>query len=531
MALAQQITRFDDDIILTQEAQYDFHGNEKYREAFETLRKRGVIKSEYDEPIWGCSNEIHHYNIDFTFDAIAYKKHFGRELDISPAMMMDILKCYIIATFDEFVISHQRRAISILKKMITDFGDNDFSVDNQRISDIDGFLHFINLPEDKIYHIKLNILVDPPKSSGLRELANFVNYAAVDDKITTMYADEGLSDEEFVRWFPIYFWSKITFILPLRATEMLLTPFDCIKRSGNDTYLTVRRTCLKKGKTSVKHKVNDDYKKFTYKIPYSETVKNIEKYQKLTLEDKRKYLFVYRKNYTINDLYSLETFNDLLDDFVDTKLIGDHSYDFAKQAAGITEFSHVNAGDSRHIAMANLYYQDAGAEICRQLADHENLVTSEGYYQNVANTIQAASIMKFQKLINRGRATVSIYEKSRPAPYMDAEGMYGCTSACRPHETGNVSDCIKENHLETCFGCRYFVPTETELAEAVKQRTEELDAASLQIIKGFTDKNADFESIYLNAHTKAVRCAEAFDEKIKQEAVKWQRHKPIVKNC
>ena len=82
------------------------------------------------------------------------------------------------------------------------------------------------------------------------------------------------------------------------------------------------------------------------------------------------------------------------------KIIGNLKYDYVKYASGIKEFQTILAGDSRPIAMSNLYYQDAGADICRQLADHVHITTSEGYYSNVSNTVQAASIMQYQRRIN-----------------------------------------------------------------------------------------------------------------------------------
>jgi len=97
------------------------------------------------------------------------------------------------------------------------------------------------------------------------------------------------------------------------------------------------------------------------------------------------------------EVFPLDAFNALLEQFMRERLIGNPKYDFAKLTAGLEEFEVVTAGDSRPIAMSNLYFQDVGADICRQLAAHINSSTSFGYYMNVSNTIWASAVIRYTK--------------------------------------------------------------------------------------------------------------------------------------
>ena len=56
-------------------------------------------------------------------------------------------------------------------------------------------------------------------------------------------------------------------ILPLRVTEFLVTPKECLIKKNEKYYLIVRRTSLK-GDTSVteRYKIDKDYKKYMYEI-------------------------------------------------------------------------------------------------------------------------------------------------------------------------------------------------------------------------------------------------------------------------
>ena len=165
--------------------------------------------------------------------------------------------------------------------------------------------------------------------------------------------------------------------------------------------MKVRRTNLKgAGKKSVYYNVDKDYTIFTYNIPNIEAIYYIEKYLKLTSSQDRRFLFEYNE-WMVNDMLSRAAFNHLLEEFIKETIIGNTKYDFVKYASGITEFEVVTAGDSRPIAMANLYFQKSGADICRQLAGHVNIDTSAGYYTNISDTIWASSVIERKRFITK----------------------------------------------------------------------------------------------------------------------------------
>lgn len=117
-----------------------------------------------------------------------------------------------------------------------------------------------------------------------------MNYLVIENEINTLFQSD-LDEAYFRKWFPIYFWVNITFILPLRATEMLVTPKDCISHTGDGkTFLTVRRTKLKKRKRTVYYDIASDYREFTYEIPDNVVAATIEKYIAVTSGQDRRFL-------------------------------------------------------------------------------------------------------------------------------------------------------------------------------------------------------------------------------------------------
>ena len=518
----------DESLVFYTENQYSAVYRQKFLDVFQNLQDDKKIRSDFEDAVWLCSSDIKTFQIDFSYREYAYKTHMGKQLGISVARMTDMLKCYAIYICGEFIFRTIAQKISSIKAFLTVFGDPAYKIQEQEKVSIIDFLNFIGTPDHQVavFMDQISIIKAPrPKQ---RELCHLINYMAVENELTDMYGSSTFPDSDFLYWFPVYFWAKITFILPLRATEMLVTPCNCIEYRNGKIFLKVRRTMLKKGTRTVCYDVEKDYKIFSYQIPYSETVRNIEKYKELTASHLRRFLFDYSK-YSINEILSLSSFNLLLAEFVRKNLVDNHKYDYSRFASGIAQFSLMSAGDSRPIAMANLFYQDIGADICRQLADHTNINVSAGYYTNVSNTVLASSIMHLQRKLNRGynnrqeKKTETGLQASSP-----------CSSPKQPLETGDIEDCIAEGHIAECFGCRYYTPSPKNLKKEMQKRQENLDSASRKMIEGMAKGKEildQMDKLFLDAHTGITRYKTACDEKAEEELKKWQRYKPTQTTC
>lgn len=517
----------DESLVFYTENQYSAANRKKFLDVFQKLQDDKKIRSDFEDAVWICSSDIKTFQIDFSYREYAYKMHMGKQLGISVTRMTDMLKCYAIYICGEFIFRTIAQKVSSIKAFLTAFGDPAYKVQEQEKVSIADFLNFIGTPDHQttMFLDQISFLKSPrPKQ---RELCHLINYMAVENELTDMYGSSTFPDSEFLYWFPVYFWAKITFILPLRATEMLVTPFNCITYRDGKIFLKVRRTMLKKGSRTVCYDVEKDYKIFCYQIPDSETVRNIEKYRELTAAHPRRFLFDYSK-YSINEIFSLSSFNLLLAEFVRKNLADNHKYDYSRFASGITEFSLMSAGDSRPIAMANLFYQDIGADICRQLADHTNINVSAGYYTNVSNTVLASSIMHLQRKLNHG------YTENTQKKATELQTASLCSSPKHPLVTGDITDCVAEGHIAECFGCRYYSPASGVLERELLERKKKLDTASRKMIEGMAKGKEildQMDKLFLDAHTGITRYKTACDETAEEELKKWQRYKPTQTTC
>lgn len=223
--------------------------------------------------------------------------------------------------------------------------------------------------------------------------------------------------------------------------------------------------------------------------------------------------------------------------FVEENIIGNSRYDFAKYATGISEFEPVTAGDSRPIAMANLYFQKSGEDICRQLADHIKINTSSGYYTNISETIWASSVVQLQKKLDyECRHSMEEYEQNG-SMVLDT-GKSVCTSHKRLLDEENLDDCVEQGHLADCMGCKFYRPTKTEVETFMILQQKKADDSAKRVIEFMNNtmsiKNRDLtlEEIFLSVQTDATRYRMGCDIKAEEKLKEWQRLKNTQKiNC
>lgn len=501
------------------------------KEFFGDLVKDGIIaKGVFDDDKWICYSGVNNCEISFEFNKDIYEKHIGKEFGISYDKMKLMIKCYVAYCTGEYIFKTiANRIVNVIKMFLCGYKEKAFKLTSDEVYHVEDFLAFINTPDEMIDSILYNIRKLAPRKCSVRKLSPLINYLVIENEINEMF-NGAVSDEELIKYFPIYFWVNITFILPLRATEMLVTPYDCIEISDDEVTLKVRRTILKGGKKRVHYDVNKDYKVFTYhlrNIIKKRVFETIQRYQEITRDHERRFLFDYGAVFS-NEMFSLSGFNNLIKVFMDERIRDNPKYEYAKRVSGINEFEYVTAGDSRPIAMANLYFQDAGADICRQLANHMNITTSESYFTNVSETLYYSSIMQMQNRINKDYIEDRI-NKSK----MVVRNEFGCTNPKRLKDENDIDDC--KGYYEHCFGCRFYFPNDKEISNHMSERKHKFEKyvkkmqSVLKLSNKVKGKDIDIDELFLMVHTTSVRYKESTDVFAEKEAQKWVEQQNSLK--
>lgn len=496
---------------------------------FKKLVDRGKIVGEFKENLWKANNEVKGRYLDFEFNDYDYYHHAGYNFGFSAGTMRNILKCYALCRYKSFILQTIGLKLNTIKLFLTRFGEDDLVFSTEGSCAVEDFLRFIDTPENQIEEIKsLYFIRRSNMPSGQRKLAPGINYEAIAYEIEEMYKGE-IDDKLFIRFFPVYFWVKVTFIFPLRATEMLVTPLDCLSSDENGTtFLLLRRSKLKNHKMIVHHEVEMDYEYEKIPFPCPDVIKNIHKYVSLTNHKPRRFLFMYG-NRSSGKMLSINMFNILLKTFVEERLIGNEKYSFVRYAAGIKEFEFVFAGDSRPIAISNIRFQGFSEDTCRQMAGHYSIDTTAGYASNVLDTIWASSIFRFQRRMKELRG---LPDKGGSFNFNGLAIKPECTS---PNK-GKIVDCLKHGFIEDCFGCEYYPHAEEETDEHLaRDRNKALGVLSefLMCLSKVYEVNHSDDGLlrmFLEVQEVLSRYGLDCDEKVKDVFRRWEETQNTLKN-
>jgi len=290
------------------------------------------------------------------------------------------------------------------------------------------------------------------RSGGQRKLLDFASYFRFHDALDEYWSGAGQEDRLF--YFPLYLWWRLTAVLPLRVTEFLLIPSDCISKDEQGYQVTVRRTRLKGGNTLVAYRIDSDYEKKTYPVS-ADLAKEILWYKETTAEMGRPLidsLFCYEPYRKRHRLSTVEIYG--------YECLKNTKKDFYRHALAGMEIPDVHLGDTRHIAMMNLIISGSSPRMCMELAGHTNIGISSHYYTNMAELVECSTYELYRKA-RKGTSAVIYGEKGYSlTPLSQLTKISGgwCGSPKRRME--KVDDCILAvnslGEIGDCKCCRYF---------------------------------------------------------------------------
>ena len=287
-----------------------------------------------------------------------------------------------------------------------------------------------------------------------------------------------LADARTRVWmFPVRLWWQLTSVLPLRPTEFILTPRDCIRGNPGAYTMDVMRTNLKKHTNQVFYRVAGDYHKDTYQVPDS------------LAED----VLWFIDNTEPGPGASGE------------RLLGDgRTMGYAAMrellravSEGCAELgdASIHLGDTRHLAMINLIISGGSPSVCRQLANHESIAQSSWYYTNIESIVGSESFLGPAR--SRGIQLIQSDFRLVPAGVPTHEVPGGRCDAMGVPE-GNVSACLSGaspgRHLGECTGCPHFYPR-LEAQRAIRSQGSDLVRLDTLFLGGAVDQYREAQGL------------------------------------
>lgn len=429
---------------------------------FEKYSKDGILENNsFEDQVWILFNELSRTSLEFTVSPFLFSRNAMEWMECSFKAYSEAIKAYACLLLGKCSPLTIRGVISAAVKM----GESGYEEAvamvkyNTHLAELLRLLPGESFSRDSAIEC-LEETAGRYKRRHQRILADFSVYFQFHEHLETYWSNA--TEENRLFYFPIYLWWKLTAVLPLRPTEYLLIPRDCLRQSGTDNIITVRRTKLKGSSKEKSYRIDADYSRMEYAIPaflagqirwYQHKTENMPPSPWGSLFRKGACCIPIKSNvFTCPERpYSYGILTRTLALFLQEL-----------EAVGM-EVRKIRLGDTRHIAMMNLIISGGSPTICKELAGHADIDISSHYYSNMSGLVECATYEWYRK--QRKGGTVQVFgnagSQSASIPKKDPVPVENGVCLSDAWKQGNPSDCLmavnNEGQFGDCLNCRYFL--------------------------------------------------------------------------
>jgi len=485
------------------------------KETFENYRAQGIIvKGNFEDGEWEITNQFKKVTLRFLPNEILYKKHAEKWLNCPYHSYVEAIKVYTVFNMDGFTVRGiQGRVVNCLVG-VAETPCEELAA-NKHVLEFLKLLPGGEAKDSIIEDMEEELMFATEKHSERKQriLSDFTAYFEFNSALESYWDSAEKQNKLF--YFPLYFWWNLTAILPLRPTEFLLVPRECLETKGGETFLTIRRTTLKSRKMRVKHNINDDYELVKYSIP-EKLASEVRTYLKATAKmplSSLSTLFVPYAHYTClgrevvpsSVYYSVRNLGNCLRKFQD------------KVMKITSDKDRIRLGDTRHLAMISLIISGGSPVICKELAGHENINISSHYYSNISKFVECATYEMYKK---SGADTTATIQSHRLSSTNTSVAVSGGRCDSLEYTSGRIGDCIKcigpNGELGYCIACPYFIDGKTGKyllfsGSKISAQKKQVDEDSkylmrmLEAVRLGRGKNEDMQSALLRLQHSSSR--------------------------
>ncbi|CQR46439.1 Phage integrase family protein [Paraliobacillus sp. PM-2] len=428
---------------------------EELKKYFSFLKENSLIKAEsFSEPIWLIYNENKDRDIIFKFDIEMYqdlnntlkayillKRMTGTAIDSCHSILVDLKK--VILNTDRF------NDLASLENLLVMQAP---TVGYEMAGNVRRFLSFYEHPLSSNIIKICNQIKKPPKNN--RDLPYFPDVVAFDESLETYF--HSLNSNDYIRFYPLMIWWKLTNVLPMRVVEFLKLKKNCIESKDDGTFWITLPREKQRADSPFKIDVTDTVQ--INKEIYETILKYIQIIDDLEIETE--YLIPY-------DLYvkflpnpkgssrqRKGEKNRLIDKYLQ-RIIDD----FYKEIIQDESLDRITCGDTRHFAVMNMFLQGFNMLSIARMAGHDDLETQFSYYSHVDHYVQSQVYLLAQKKLEQSLESNIGNKMTTSTRYLYDKGLI--------YEDKNLTNCRKVdfgyctnmNFPENCGGeCRACQP-------------------------------------------------------------------------
>jgi len=448
-------------------ALFDSEAFEKAQALFNEYKTSGVIlDGGFADDTWRFTNQLVTISINFHFNEVLYHKNAGPWIGCKFTSFVKSVKTYAMFKLGGMSIQNIRdivHSFHALPEMSEDALSIMISDYSSHMAELLAALPGESNRRDIVIESLEERVCSYRHDSGInrqRVLSGLGTYFRFNDALQKHW-DSSANDKKLF-WFPLYLWWNVTAILPLRPTEFLLTPRECLSHRNSKNILALRRTTLKSGGKKFTYRIDEDYEIVRYEIPDA-LAREITWYIEATVN---------MESAPLSTLFVLEPHYAHFERKPHSRNCGYYSYTnlstclrhFQEMIMEVDKESKIFLGDTRHLAMIGLILSGGSPLICKELAGHDDINISSHYYSNISSFIKCAAYEAHLKSRTHSaelveRKPTSLITPTQRIPVQDGF----CSSEV--YSRGEIYDCAKSintrGEIGDCKHCPYFIDGES----------------------------------------------------------------------
>ena len=490
-------------------------------EVFNAYKEANIILSQsFESNKWKLTDEISNYTFDFNISADDFAD-YRVNLNISLEAFTHNLKVFILFKLGDVSMNLLRQFLYDLKKVLKlPYDDLNYELEDknivflQYVQDFFDSIKIDGLEEEYRYlHESIENNIIDTRTNSKRLLVSFDSYFLFEDLLDRFWK-ESIDEDEKLFFFPIWFWWKLSSIIPMRPREVVITPRRCLRNADGLWNLTIRKDKNKGSNKKTTYKIDSDYKPFTFVIT-EEFAKEINWYLDKTKDYPRNELdtlFITDTHYKrwerckpyTSRYFTYVNLNTCLRYFFEFIIHERFGYelieDKERKHLEANQIHKFHLGDTRHLSLIGVIFSGAPASVAKVLAGHDSLDMGAHYYTNVSSFIETKTYRKYHQLVSKENFSLEQY-KTNSSTGKSVEVTGGkCYSS--KYREGNFEDCNcvigPDGEFGYCQNCSYFRTSGRMFINNKKEYQDKLNAALIS----------------LKRTTNAVRRAKGYEEEI-----------------
>lgn len=474
----------------------------------ELKSSRIIIQGDFDDDKWKLSDQLNYISLSFISIRFIFTHYYSNIILLDQNNLVNSLKTFCVFNIGKIKNRTIQNFLSDLRKLLI-IDPNDYISNFEKYSLTTPYLDYIflsSLPiinnNNSIIQI-INILESKKDDYDIRrqrELSEYDSYFLFNDILKDYWENE-ITNVNKIYFFPLWLWWNLSTIIPIRPTEFVLIPRNCLQKKNGEYYLTIRRTNLKGHKKEIHNKIDLDYRRDFIPIPekiakeiecYIEQTKDFSKCEINTLFNKEAHYLKYNNMLVSNrsryyTYFYLRKALQLFYEEIIKKKYGLRIVDKSDRYLSQGCVNRIHLGDTRHLALQNCIFNFNDIEIAAAIAGHERINTTFHYVTNIPKMIKCATYREYRRVFDNKIEYIFPPNINKTNQINKSIPCHGGRCLSEKFITNDLEDCINASGdsflVGDCRGCEFFVP---ESIISYRERSLEVEKSLKLELKNFS---------------------------------------------